>query len=223
LWRSLDWLYPPRCGGCEKLGSRWCIDCQREASLIAPPICACCGEMMTHAGVCPICQKRRPDYTALRSWAVFDGPVKNALHRLKYRRDVALGEALAVHLVACLSSLNWHVDIVVPVPLGVARRAQRGYNQAALLAKPLALACEMPYQPDALIKARETISQVGLSVDQRWNNVHGSFSAHEPTVRSRTILLVDDVATSGATLSACAVALRAAGAKDVYALTLARA
>jgi ComF family protein len=149
--------------------------------------------------------------------------VKNALHRLKYQRDVALGEALAVHLIACFNSLKWQVDLVVPVPLGVARRAQRGYNQAALLAKPLALACELAYRPAAIIKARETLSQVGLSVDQRWKNVYGSFSAREPAVRGRTILLVDDVATSGATLSACAVALRAAGAKEVYALTLARA
>jgi ComF family protein len=179
--------------------------------------------MIARAGMCPACRKGRPNYDELRSWATFDGPVKNALHRLKYKRDIALGEALSGHLFACLKQLDWQVDLVVPVPLGVARQAQRGYNQAALLAKPLALASTLPYRTDALAKTRETRSQVGLTVDQRRQNVQGSFAARAQVVRDKTILLVDDVATSGATLSACALALRSVGAKEIYAITLARA
>ena len=223
LWQSLDWLYPPRCGGCANQGSRWCVNCQRESSLIVPPVCQCCGQMLTHEGLCQACRTGRPNFEALRSWAVFNGPVKNALHRLKYKRDVALGEALSAPMIVRFNQLNWPVDLVAPVPLGVARQAQRGYNQAALLARPLALACELPYQIRALAKTRETRSQVGLSHDQRWQNVDGSFTARERTVRGKTVLLVDDVATSGATLSACALALHKAGARAVYALTLARA
>lgn len=163
--------------------------------------------MLTHEGLCQACRTGRPNFEALRSWAVFNGPVKNALHRLKYKRDVALGEALSAPMIVRFNQLNWPVDLVAPVPLGVARQAQRGYNQAALLARPLALACDLPFQLRALAKTRETRSQVGLSHDQRWQNVDGSFTARERTVRGKSVLLVDDVATSGATLSACALAI----------------
>lgn len=164
-----------------------------------------------------------PQYQALRSWGVFEGPLRNALHRLKYRRDVALGEALAHHLIEMLEGLEWAIDLVVPVPLGLARQAERGYNQAALLAKPLALGCNLDYNPGSLLKVRNTPSQVGLSFDQRWVNVAGSFEAIPKQVAGKNLLVVDDVVTSGATLDACAVALLAAGASQVYAMTLARA
>jgi len=159
----------------------------------------------------------------LRSWAVFAGPVRRALHRLKYRRDVALGEALARPLIDMLRTLRWPVDLVVPVPLGLARLAQRGYNQSALLAKPLALACGLAYQPQALRRARETRSQVGLSAASRRENVSGAFQADRQSVSGKVILVMDDVATSGATLDACASALLQAEARRVYCLTLARA
>jgi ComF family protein len=182
-----------------------------------------CGQPQLNDRLCRKCRQSPPHYTALRSWAVFDGPVRNALHRLKYKRDIALGEVLSHHLLEVYYPLGWQVDLVVPVPLGVARQAERGYNQSALLAKPLALGCGLPYHPQAIRKTRDTPSQVGLSVDQRWNNVAGSFETLPTYVQGKRVLVVDDVATSGATLNACAQALAAGGALQVYALTLARA
>jgi predicted amidophosphoribosyltransferase len=107
--------------------------------------------------------------------------------------------------------------------LGVARLKECGYNQAALLARPLALGCGLAFRPQALTRVRETRSQVGLSFVQRCENVSGAFQAWPDRVSGLNVLVVDDVATSSATLEACAAALLGAGANQVYGLTLARA
>ena len=145
------------------------------------------------------------------------------MHRLKYARDIALGEVLARPLLEMLNQLDWQIDLVTSVPVGVARRAERGYNQATLLAFPLALASGVPFRSQALFKARETRTQVGLTLAQRRENVHQAFQARPEIVVGRRVLVVDDVTTSGATIEACASALNAAGASQVYGLTLARA
>jgi ComF family protein len=160
---------------------------------------------------------------ALRSWAVFGGKIRNALHRLKYQRDIGLGEALSMPLATYLRELQWPIDMIVPVPLGNARLAERGYNQAELLARPVALACAIPLKTKALLRAKETRSQVGLSAVLRRQNVAGAFEAKSSLVKEKNVLVMDDVTTSGATLDACAAALLEAGAHAVYGLTLARA
>lgn len=173
--------------------------------------------------MCESCRKGRPAFDAARAWAVFDGPLQNALHRLKYRKDVGLGQALAGPLIELLADQVWGVDLVVPIPLGRARLAERGYNQVSLLAVPLALAHRLAYRPGALTRVRETRSQVGLSSVERRANVKGAFRAADELVVGRKVLLVDDVMTTGATLEEAARALRRAGAQHVYALSLARA
>jgi competence protein ComFC len=223
LWRGLDWLYPPTCASCEQKGSRWCIPCQDRVELIQTPVCPRCGQSQPKAELCRQCRIHPPTFTAARSWAAFRGPVRQALHRLKYKGDIAMGDILAQPLVTFMEKLDWKVELVVPVPLGVARFAERGYNQAALIARPIALALRLPYQPKALEKVRETRSQVDLNVAERKQNVAGAFQAHAVWVGGSSVLVIDDVTTSGSTLDACAAALFAAGAKQVYGLTLARA
>jgi ComF family protein len=115
------------------------------------------------------------------------------------------------------------VDLVVPVPLGKERIKERGYNQVGLVAMPLALINHWQYKPRALVRTRETRTQVGLSIVERRENVCGAFRGDPALILGSKILLIDDVATTGATLSSCAAALMDAGAKSVYALTLARA
>ena len=202
---------------------RWCMKCQRDTLTIAPPICERCGGSQRFRGICARCTATPPAYTALRSWAAFSGPLRSGLHRLKYNRDVALGEILARPMIDYLRQTTWKVDLVLPVPISLSRRSERGYNQAALLARPISLYFGLKYRPQALIKSRETRSQVGLSVQERQANVHGAFVAEKSTVEGKNILVVDDVITSGATLNACGQALRIAGANEVYCLTLARA
>lgn len=222
-WSALDWLFPPNCGGCGQTGTRWCTRCHASVQKIEPPLCPKCGQKLPRAELCMRCQKAPPSYTALRSWAVFDGKARNALHQLKYRRNVGLGEMLARPLVELAQSEKWIIDLIIPVPLGLARLAERGYNQSSLLARPLSLALNVPYRPQWLTRAKETRSQVGLTAAERRLNVSGAFVAHPTRVTGQRVLLVDDVTTSGSTLEACAEALFTAGARQVYGLTFARA
>jgi len=222
-WTALDWVYPPVCGGCEKRGERWCLDCQSSVTKVAPPLCPHCGESQAFGELCLDCKSTPQAYTALRSWARFDGSLRNAVHRLKYRGEMRLGDALAKPLIEYFRNLHWQVDLAVPVPLGVDRQAQRGYNQAALIARPIALSEGIFYRPDALHKVKTTRTQVGLSRAERLLNVSDAFQAEQRVVANKKILLVDDVTTSGATIDACTRALLCAGAKEVFGLTLARA
>ena len=159
----------------------------------------------------------------MRSWAVFDSPVQNGLHTMKYRRNIGLGEALASQMVGFVKSLQWTTDLLIPVPLGKKRLQERGYNQVALVAQPLAYYMGVDYLPQALWKARETRSQVGLNIRQRSENVQHAYLADSRRVQGKSILLMDDVSTTGSTISSCTDALLAAGAREVYAITIARA
>ena len=224
LWSTLDLLLPPRCGGCGLPGSRWCADCAGKVQHPLAPICEICGMPLTgESGVCQDCRGAKPAYCALRSWSIFEAPVRTALHSLKYRRDVGLGEALAPQLAESVAGLNWPINLIVPVPLGRKRLAERGYNQVSLIARPLSMAMRIAYAPNALARQQETRSQVGLTRAQRKENVRGAFHAKQSRVNGRIVLLMDDVATTGSTLSSCAEALYAAGARDVFAFTVARA
>ena len=142
---------------------------------------------------------------------------------MKYRRDIGLGDALAAQLIDYVTNLNWPIDLIVPVPLGQKRQDERGYNQADLIARPLSFAMNIEYAPKALSRDLETRTQVGLTKLERQINVHGAFTALEKYANDRIVLLIDDVATTGSTLSSCAEALYAAGARDVFALSVARA
>ena len=136
---------------------------------------------------------------------------------------MGLGEALVPQLVVFVLQLQWAFDMLVPVPLAKMRLQERGYNQSSLISWPLSLALGVTHAPHALTRARETRSQVGLTQAGRRENVRGAFEADSRVAQGRRIILVDDVATTGATLSACAETLLAAGASDVCALTVARA
>ena len=159
----------------------------------------------------------------MRSWAVFDSPVQNALHTLKYRRNIGLGESFAAEMAKFFRTLRWSVDIFIPVPLGKKRLKERGYNQVALVARPLAYEIGVEYSARALWKARETRSQVGLSISKRRENVHNAYQADSKVVKRKSVILMDDVATTGSTILSCTDALLSAGARNVYAITIARA
>jgi len=224
LWSGLDLLLPPNCSGCGRPGYRWCPECNRQVEHPAVPLCQICGiPLEGRAGLCEDCRNAPPHYGALRSWSLFEGPVRKALHRLKYRRDLGLGEALAPHLCRFIEELCWPLTLVVPVPLGRKRISERGYNQVSLIARPLSMAMRISYAAQALVRSRETRSQVGLTRAERRLNVRDAFQAKTSRVQGQVVLLVDDIATTGSTLSSCAAALYAAGARDVFAFTVSRA
>jgi ComF family protein len=142
---------------------------------------------------------------------------------MKYRRNIAFGESIAIQMSDFVRTLYWPIDVLIPVPLGKKRLKERGYNQVALVARPLAYQLGWNYEPDALWKTRETRSQVGLSISQRSENVQDAYQADPKVVKHKSILIMDDVATTGSTISACTTALVSAGAQEVYVLTIARA
>ena len=216
-------MFPPVCGGCGRPGTRWCHDCQKKVQAIDGPVCTTCGLPQTHSGLCKRCGEKHPSFKMLRSWTIFEDPVRKALHRLKYRRDIGLGEALSNQMSGFVAQLGWSVDTLIPIPLGKKRLKERGYNQVAMIAMPLSIQLELDYYPTALARARETRSQVGLSAVERQENVRGAFFADRTKVSGRSVLLMDDVSTTGATLSSAAEALLEFGAREVYAVTVARA
>lgn len=216
-------LFPPACAGCGKFGNRWCEICQQTLIRLDGLVCEICGEPQNNTKICKKCKITRPPYKALKSWAVFQGPMRAALHKLKYGRDIGLGEALALSLAKYVHTFDWHIDALVPVPLSRQRLSERGYNQVALIAEPLAAICQWNYIPGALQRIKHTHSQVGLNIQQRQANVHNAFRAHSQFVLNKKILLMDDVTTTGATLISASTALLQAGAANVYALTVARA
>ena len=124
-WSGLDLLFPPVCGGCGKAGFRWCQECQGRVPRIVEPFCEKFGIPVRKAGSCEKCQIEPPAYRLMRSWAVFDSPIQNALHTLKYRRNVALGDSLAFQMVDFVRSLRWDIDAIVPIPLGRQRLKER--------------------------------------------------------------------------------------------------
>lgn len=221
-WCGLDWLYPPLCGGCQEPGSRWCETCQTLTERIPETICQICGVVLPNNGICPHCDQLRPPYKALRAWAKYNDRIRNAIHRLKYAGDIALAEILARPLIQLVQKQAWQIDIVTAVPLGVSRMKQRGFNQSALLAFPLALGIGKSFRSKAISRVRETKSQVGLSASERSDNVKGAFQAKREIVAQKRILLVDDVITTGSTMTACTNALLQAGALEVYCIALAR-
>jgi ComF family protein len=159
----------------------------------------------------------------MRSVAPHTLALRHAVHALKYEGLRVLSEPLGTLLAACWQAQGITVDLVLPVPLSRARERERGYNQSALLARAMAGQLALPCPGRLLVRQRNTRSQVGLSAQERWDNVWGAFACHSAELGGQRVLLVDDVLTTGATLQACAAALRQAGASEVWALTLTRA
>jgi ComF family protein len=220
----LDLLYPPRCAACgEGLASSaeepFCEIC-REAVDPLPPGCARCGRPGPDSP-CGACLAAPPAFASCSAAALFGGPLADAVHALKYGDRPALARPLGTWLAGRVALPPGAA--VVSVPLGRKRRLERGYDQAALLARTLCRATRRPRLPLAVRRIRETPPQVGRSREARLANVRGAFQAAPSVVAGKDLVLVDDVVTTGATVDACAHALLQAGARSVAVVALARA
>lgn len=223
-WELCDILFPPRCGGCDRWGERFCDHCAGSVIIIDGPLCLMCGDrlMTTSLLTCQRCDSNKRNFDMLRSWAQYSGPLKKAIQKLKYKQDIGLANYFAKPLKDLLMSTRWQIDMITAVPLDRDRLLQRGYNQAALLSKSLTRHTGIPFEPDILIKRFPTKPQVGLSEEDRLSNVLNAFSSNPEKIKGKSVLVVDDVITTGATMDACSTALKTSGANVVYGISLAR-
>lgn len=220
--RLLDLLFPPRCVNCKRVTGALCAKCSSAIQPLTASICPCCGRA-PYAGqdICPECQAHPLTITQIRSATWHEGAAREAIHALKYKRRRDTVAPLSKFLAGQLVGSHLEFDLITSVPLYSARQSERGYNQAELLAQETARLTHTTYLP-VLARTRATADQIGLNAAARRVNVQDAFRAIQPSLSNKTIVLVDDVCTTGATLDACAQALFAAGAQAVYGLAVAR-
>ena len=220
---ALNLLFPKWCIGCGKEGDFICYSCLNLLPRVLPPLCPRCGRPQPSGIICPSCVSWQAEIDGIRSPFRFDGVMSQAIYQLKYKNIRALAACLAQQLNDYLIANSVPGEVLVPVPLHRKRLRERGYNQSSLLARELGKLTSLPVVDDCLIRQRHAFPQARTSsVGDRQNNVAGAFTCHNQGLRDKQVLLIDDVATSGATLNACAAELKAAGAASVWGLTLAR-
>jgi predicted amidophosphoribosyltransferase len=164
LWAVLDWLFPPFCVNCQKIGYEICPACWDSIERLTPShTCPICGKANLHGKICAECRKQSPTFDQLKSWARYQGAARNIVTGIKYQRRLGLVPLLTPAMAEAIRAWGIHADLMTPVPLGKKRLHERGYNQADLIAKPVAKMLALPYSPNALSRIRETRSQVGLN------------------------------------------------------------
>ena len=218
---ALDLLFPLTCLGCRREGRLLCPACVDNLPRLKTPYCRICAEPNTRS-VCRWCSGAAPAFDGLRAPYLMEGGIRDAVHALKYRGIRAAAPQLAELLADFMKSHSIPGEELVPVSLHPRRLRERGYNQSELLARELSKRTGLPVNAGALIRARDSGPQVQtVSRERRRENVSDSFQC-KGDMTGRRLILVDDVATTGSTLSACASALKVAGAASVWALVLAR-
>jgi ComF family protein len=240
LGQFIDLIYPPRCSICEKFLWKnrarkdqqellFCNPCFDGFSEITSPLCPTCGRPFASEvdedHLCENCLRKRPYYDAMRAPYLFEGGIMEAIHQFKYAGKSHLAKSLGPLLSSFAKKWLGKLDgyLIMPVPLHPRRLRERAFNQSLLLARYVAALPALELDFLSLKRIRYTQPQTGLKTDERRKNVLWAFEiADRKVVKGRTVLLVDDVATTGNTLNECARTLKRAGAREVFCLTLAR-
>lgn len=223
LWVAADWLYPPVCAGCGRSGERFCADCLSQVEVIQGSLCAFCGRKIDDGrSVCAQCSTLEVYFDSAASWAVYGGVLREAIHALKYRQNIGLGEYFSSFLISSLRPNNWAFDLVIPVPISHEHLKERSYNQSALLSRPIAANFQVEHSTKALRRNKDTGTQVNRTKFERDELRKDAFSANPAKLKKRKVLLVDDIITTGSTINHCAKALKEAGASQVVAFSIAK-
>ncbi|MGZ3610036.1 MAG: ComF family protein [Ktedonobacteraceae bacterium] len=225
LQQILDTVFPVHCAGCQKIGQVLCPACIAQIQPLPSPICDFCGTPLSTYGVCKNCQYHRPKLSGQRAVSLYQEPLRDCIHQLKYDGNVRLAVPLGLMLAQAFRDYVMQADMLIPVPLHKDRYQQRGYNHALLLAEVCSEHIGVPLKHNILVRHRATVAQVDLHPRDRYQNVAGAFACSlyaNNVLEGQNILIIDDVSTTGATLEACATPLFMAGAKEVWGLVLAR-
>lgn len=226
--RISDLLFPKHytcviCG--DEVFNRYdlCEPCLKSLPYIMGRVCLHCSDpLVSNGDYCKRCKGKKFYYDRAISPFVYDGEVAKLIHGLKYNNKRYLAEPLSVFMADKLKSEKFYFDMIVPVPLCAKRYKERGYNQSLLLANELSKQTGIVANGDVLIRIKETPTQTSLDFMERQSNLLGAFKVvNKKAVKGKSILLVDDVFTTGATVTECARMLKDAGASTVYVLTVA--
>lgn len=234
----VDLLFPPFCPLCrarldEARRDPLCGACWDRLERLPPPYCRTCGRPLPafdagpspEGSPCEPCRRRRPLFAYARAATLYGDRVREAVHALKFQGKTALARPLGDLMAEAGSTMlpTTAVDCLVPVPLYPSREAERGFNQSVLLAKRVSRRWGVPLEPRMLRRQRSTLPQTDLDAGERRANVKGAFAlSRRGAVDGRHVLLIDDVFTTGATVSECARVLLDAGASAVGVLTVSR-
>jgi ComF family protein len=229
---AFQFFLPPQCPCCERFSEEgkqgFCSNCLSQIRWIEPPFCSICGipfisrEVETHP--CGACVTHRKYFTIARALGAFEGSLQEAIHRWKYEGKTYLTPFFADWMAEGLNR-HWEpgsLDLLIPVPLHTRRLRERGFNQALLLVRELSRRTGIPYRKSILQKKKSTIPQVNLSGVEREKELRGTFHViGKEELSGLSVLLIDDVYTTGATVNECSKVLLRGGAKRVDVLTLA--
>lgn len=232
LWRGLlDLVVPSHCVACGAgVGepASLCVACWSGLAQLDDPVCDALGTPLAYdqgeGALSAAALSDPPAWDRARAAVIFDEGAAKIVHALKYRDHPEAGLLMARLMARAGRRLLTEADVILPVPLHRLRLWQRRFNQSALLARTVSRLSAKPWRHDVLLRARATRAQVGLDHEQRRSNVKAAFRVapdKAALVAGRTVLLVDDVRTTGATAEASALALKAAGARRVFLLTFA--
>lgn len=240
LKQLMDLIYPPRCPVCGTFleedqvpgghaDLRLCEPCFMAFSEIRSPFCPICrrpfGDGIQENHVCEDCLRKRPFFEAVGAPYLYEGRLMEAIHLFKYGGKTHLADSMGILLTSFAGRWLKRRDrlLMMPIPLHPKRLRERGFNQSLLLARHVASRMGMELDYLSLRRVRYTLPQAGLKSEERRKNVRKAFELRDPgAVKGRTVILVDDVATTGSTLNECARILRRAGAEKVLCLVLAR-
>lgn len=219
--KLLELFFPSFCVGCNKIGYFLCPECESRIVKIKAQTCPDCGAINTRGKYCNRCRKEK-SLIGIVSYGYFkDELLKELIHIYKYEKVAGLADLLTKLLSQTIKNEGIRFNIVFYVPLTRKREAWRGFNQSELMAARVAKEFEVDL--GRLKKIKETKTQVGLTKKERTKNIKGVFKLVEPkNLAGKRVLLLDDVATTGATLNECARVLKKAGARAVYGAVLAK-
>lgn len=222
----LNILYPSQCPACGNPSDTFrtspiCSSCWSKIERFAGPSCALCGLPFAseYAAVCGQCTTKRPPFSKVIFYGIYEGVLAEAINQLKFHGLRRLSKPLGTLLLNCDLPV---IDGMLPVPLTLKGLRERGFNQSLLMAKVLSKKLQVPLFMDILCKKKETLPQIGLSKKERSTNLKNAFEV-KGDIKGLRLLLIDDVMTTGATVTECSKALMNAGAQEVIVLTLARA
>lgn len=228
--RALDLLFPPTCSGCQKEGYFLCDSC--EKSLIrVPPKCLGCGKLspgtkrIPQGRTCSSCRDKTYVYAFISPFLYRQEAVRELIHNLKYLRVYAISHVLSGLLTDYLRHFGIRFpknSVLIPLPLHPRRERTRGFNQSLLISKSLSDAWGVPVYDGILVRTKNTKPQIEFRAEERHTNIIGVFSVSSPEkIKGKTIILLDDVKTTGSTMEEAARVLKDAGAKKIWAITVA--